>query len=436
VPAVPSSAAVAEQQDAVGTAGLYLFAFSAWSLRPLAVVGCLLMLWALWADRAVCWPQLRRDPLTWVLLAIAGYAVVYAPVAALGEPEAWQQQVKHAARVAYYAGLVPVAWYLRGDEGRILRTWFIASVGFLLARLFFLGELGNLDGPWWEARLGLGLEPISFAYYAGTVLLAVLVFAPRLTRLAPRRYRLAAGGGLLLLAVLLLQGVVLSQTRAAWLALAPLLLLLAAVGLRRAWRRGDRRTGIAVLLAAAILGTVIATNLPAVSERLVSERQTWHALFAGDLDTVRTGSGRARQHSVGIRVVMLREGLARWREAPVFGHGPAAAKLTLRDSDVFLLSRFNDYHNVQVDILVRYGAVGLGLFAAAVLLTLTGFYRGWRAGLLRGDTALFLGCVMALLLASTLTNVRLLNWDFRYWVFLVAGPMASYRYCYRYYCRP
>ena len=125
------SAGATEQRDAVGTAGLYLFAFSAWSLRPLAVVGCLLMLWALWADRAACWPQLRRDPLTWVLLAIAGYALVYAPVAALGEPEAWQQQVKHAARVAYYAGLVPVAWYLRGDEGRVLKVWALAAAGFL-----------------------------------------------------------------------------------------------------------------------------------------------------------------------------------------------------------------------------------------------------------------------------------------------------------------
>jgi O-antigen ligase len=429
---MPSSTAVGEQRDAVGTAGLYLFAFSAWSLRPLAVVGCLLMLWALWADRAACWPQLRRDPLTWVLLAIAGYAIVYAPVAALGEPGAWQQQVKHAARVAYYAGLVPVAWYLRGDEGRVLRTWAIAAAGFLLARLAFLGELSDLDGPWWEARLGLGLEPISFAYYAGTLLLGALVFAPRLARFAPYRHRRAVIGALLLLAALLLEGVILSQTRAAWVALAPLLLLVFAAGLWAAWRGGERRAAIAALLAIALLGAVIAGNLPAVQERLAAERQTWSALLAGDLDTVRTGSGRARQNSVGIRIVMLREGLARWREAPLFGHGPAAAKLTLRDSEVFLLSRFNDYHNVQVDILVRYGAVGLGLFTAAVLLTLRGFYRGWRAGALGGDTALFLGCVMALLLASTLTNVRLLNWDFRYWVFLAAGPMASFRY----YCRP
>ncbi|MHA7817805.1 MAG: O-antigen ligase family protein [Pseudohaliea sp.] len=424
--------AAVEQRDALGAAGLYLFAFSAWSLRPLAVVGCLLMLWALWADRAVCWPRLRRDPLTWVLLAIAGYAVVYAPLAALGDPASWQQQVKHAARVAYYAGLLPVAWYLRGNEGRLLRAWALVAAGFLLARIAFLGELGGLDGPWWEARLGLGLEPISFAYYAGTLLLGALIFAPRIARLTPRRYRSAVVALLLLLAALLLEGVILSQTRAAWIALAPLLLLVAVLGLRRAWREGSGRTGIAALLATTLLGAVIISNLPAVGQRLASEQETWGALLAGDLDTVRTGSGRARQHSVGIRVVMLREGLARWREAPLFGHGPAAAKLTLRESDVFLLSRFNDYHNVQLDILVRYGVVGLGLFTAAVLLTLGGFYRGWRAGALRGDTALFLGCTLALLLASTLTNVRLLNWDFRYWVFLVAGPLASYRlYCRR-----
>jgi len=167
------------------------------------------MLWALWSDRAACWPQLRRDPLTWVLIALAGYALLYAVVAALGEPAHWQQQLKHAARVAYYGGLIPVAWYLRGDEGRVLRSWACAAAGFLLARCFFLGELGTLDGPWWEARLGLGLEPISFAYYAGTLLLGALVFAPRLTRLAAHRRRVAVALGVLVLAALLTEGIVL-----------------------------------------------------------------------------------------------------------------------------------------------------------------------------------------------------------------------------------
>ncbi|KGE03988.1 O-antigen ligase family protein [Pseudohaliea rubra] len=426
------STVIAEQRDAMGTAGLYLFAFSAWSLRPLAVVGCLLMLWALWADRAACWPRLRRDPLTWVLLAIAGYAVVYAPVAALGGPDAWEQQVKHAARVAYYAGVIPVAWYLRGDEGRILRTWLIASAGFLLTRLFFIGELDNLDGPWWEARLGLGLEPISFAYYAGTVLLALLVFAGRCLRFLNGRRLVLAIAALVVLATLLFEGVVLSQTRAAWLALLPLLLLVGAVGIARALRTRDVRALVALKAAVVLAAGVLLLALPMIGERLAMEQHTLAALQAGDFDRIATGDARGHPNSIGTRVVMLREGLARWREAPLFGHGPAAAKLTLRDSDVFLLSRFNDYHNVQLDILVRYGAVGLGLFTAALLLTLGGFYRGWRTGALSGDTMLFLGCVMALLLASTLTNVRLLNWDFRYWVFLVAGPMASYRY----YCRP
>ena len=432
MPAVPSSAAVAEQRDAVGTAGLYLFAFSAWSLRPLAVVGCLLMLWALWADRAVCWPQLRRDPLTWVLLALAGYALLYAPIAALATPTDWEQQVKHGARIAYYAGLIPVAWYLRGKEGRVLRCWALAGAGFFLARLFFLGELDRLDGPPEVARLGLGLEPISFAYYAGTLLLAVPVFAGRCLRPLHGRHLVLATVGLLVLAVLLFEGVLLSRTRAAWIALLPLLLLVGAVGIARALRYRDVRALVAMKAVAVFVAGLLLLALPMIGERLATEQHTLAALQVGDFDRIATRDAQGNPNSIGTRVVMLREGVAHWRESPLFGHGPAAAKLMLRDSDVPRLADFNDYHNVQLDILVRLGLIGFGLFAAILLLLLGGFRRGWRRRSLRGDTALFLGCVFALLLASTLTNVRLLNWDFRYWFFLVAGPLASYRY----YCRP
>ena len=421
-----------ESQDALGTAGLYLFAFSAWSVRPLAVVGCLLMLWALWSDRTACWPALRRDPLTWVLVALAGYALLYAPVAALAEPSHWEQHVKHAARVVYYAGLIPVAWYLRADEGRVLRSWALVAAGFVCARVLYLGELDGFGGHPDEARLGLGLEPISFAYYAGTLLLAVLVFGARCLRRLRGSRRTLGTLALLLLAVLLLEGVVLSGTRSAWLALLPLLVIVGTAGLVHTLRRRNYRAALAVKVLALVVAGPLLLALPTIGERLATERHTLAALWGGNFDRVTTRDAQGRENSIGIRIIMLREGLARWRQAPLFGHGPAAAKLTLGASEVPLLSRFNDYHNVQLDILVRYGLLGLSLFTAALLLTLAGFRRGWRAGALSGDTALFLGCVLALLLASTLTNVRLLNWDFRYWVFLVAGPMASYRY----YCRP
>lgn len=413
-----------EQRSEWGTAGLYLFAVSAWALRPLAVAGCLLMLWALWRDRAASWPRLRRDALSWLLLALAAYALLRAGAATAAAPAHWRDQFGDALRIVYLLGLIPVAWYLRADEQRLLRCWFLAGAGFLLARLCYLAAAPTpADG-----RLGLGLEPIAFGYYAATVLLGLLLLLPRplsrLGRRAQRRWALLA----LLLGASLLQGIILSQSRAVWLTLLPLLAVVAAAVLARGLRRRDWRPAVAVLLAVLVLGGHLAVNRDTLAARLGAERQTWSALLAGDLEAVSTGQGRARQHSVGIRVAMLREGLARWRQAPLLGHGPAASKLTLRSSDVFLLPRFNDYHNVPVDLLVRYGVVGLALFLGGAVLLVAGFGRGWRAGALGPATALFLACALALLLSSMLSNFRLLNWDFRYWLFLVAGPLASYRY--------
>lgn len=416
-----------EVRGAWGNVGLYLFAVSAWAIRPLAVLGCLLMLWALWRDRGACWPLLRRDPLTWLLLGLAGYALLRAASAALAEPAHWQLQFKDAARVVYLAGIIPVAWYLRADEGRLLRCWLLAAAGFLLARLCHLGELL----PPAEPRPGLGLESIPFGYYAATVLLGLLLLAPApLARLRGGR-RLVLTLALLLLCAALLQAIILSQSRAVWLSLLPLLGLSALICFRQLWRRGERRAAGAVLLALIALGGLLLANQHTFGERLAAERNNWSALFAGNLDAITTGQGRAQQHSVGIRVAMVQEGLARWREAPLLGHGPAAGKLTLRESEVFLLPRFNDYHNVPIDLLVRYGLVGLLLCLACLLLLADGFRRGWRAGRLAPSTALFLACALTLLLTSMLSNFRLLNWDFRYWLFLLAAPLASYRY----YCR-
>jgi O-antigen ligase len=409
------------------TAGLALFAVAAFSQRALAVIGCLLVLWALWHDRREAWPVLHGSPLVLATLMLVGYVLLRTLAAAIGAPENAVLHVKDAARILYLCALPAIAWALRGEHSRVLWLLALAATGFVVARLWHFGWQFEHAQGWWQTRMGLGLETIGLGYYAGTLLLGLIVFAPRLLGHCDSARRTAlAALGLLLLAAAALQWVILSQSRAAWLALLPLLAV--AVG-ASAYRFSRRRRGagaVSLVLAGALLVGLAALNAPTLKERLSEEQHTLSHLLSGNLDAIRSGDARGWQYSIGARITMLRDGWAQWREAPLFGKGPAATKLTLQSSPDPILPTYNDYHNVALDILVRYGIVGLALVLLCLALLLRSGWRAYRRGDLHADTALFLACGITLLLASTLTNFRLLNFDFRYWTFLLCAPLLTF----------
>ncbi|MFN2328645.1 MAG: O-antigen ligase family protein [Chromatocurvus sp.] len=422
----PSRAAMAEP----GSVGLYLFALTAFSQRALAVVGCLLMLYALWRDRSRAWPLLRQTPLFWCTAALAAYTVARTGLAVAQDPQNAALHAKDAARILYLCAFIAIAWALHGDHTRILRFLVAAAAGFVAARLWHFDWQLNYPQPWWQMRLGLGLETIGLGYYAGTLLLGMLVFAPRMLAQA-HRPRDIAGIGLLLTAVVAagLQWVILSQSRAAWLALLPLTALAALFALHSSWRRGGLPALALMSAPLALLLVIGGLNAPNLMQRLAEEQHTIGLLLDGNLDAISSADERGWEHSIGTRIQMLEAGYRQWLGAPFLGFGPAASKLTLLASDDRVLQQYNDYHNVALDMLVRYGMLGLLLLLLCGKYTLSSGWQAWRRGLLPTDTALFLAGTLCLLLASSLSNFRLLNFDFRYWLFIVAAPMTTFAIC-------
>ena len=410
-----------------GTVGLYLFAAAAFSQRALAVLGCLMMLYALWRERTSAWPLLRQSPLFWCSMALVAWTLLRTAAAAVAVPQDAGLHIRDAARVVYLSGFIAVAWALRADHRRILRFFLVAAAGFVLARLWHFDWQFNHSQPWWQMRLGLGLVTIGLGYYAGTLLLGLVIYAPRI--LGSIGSPLAIGGaGLLLtaLAAASLQWVILSQSRAVWLALLPLIAVAATFTASGSWRRGGIR-GLALLAAPAILLLLlVSVNATTLLERFNQEKHTIDYLLDGRLDAISSGDARGRNHSIGTRIRMLEEGYQHWLESPIAGKGPAATKLTLRNSEDRILPKYNDYHNVALDMLIRYGVIGLLILIFCCKYTLSSGWQAWRRGALPPDTALFLACAMCLLLASSLSNFRLLNFDFRYWLFLIAAPMTTF----------
>lgn len=419
----------ATAQD-VGSLGLYLFAFTAFSQRLLAVIGCLLMLYALWRDRLAAWSPLRQAPLFWCTAALAVYTVARTLLAVAEDPQNAVLHAKDAARILYLCTFVAVAWALRGDHTRILQFLATAAAGFVAARLWHFDWQFDYPQPWWQMRLGLGLETIGLGYYAATLLIGLLLFAPRMLAHACRPWLLVATALLLAAGVAAsLQWVILSQSRAAWLGLLPLAALAAVFALRSSWRRGGL-PALALMSAPLVLLLVIAgLNAPNLMHRLTEEQHTIGFLLSGNLDAISSADERGWEHSIGTRIQMLEAGYRQWLDAPLLGAGPAASKLTLLASDDRVLQKYNDYHNVALDILVRLGMAGLLLLLLCVKYTLSSGWQAWRHGQLPTDTALFLAGALYLILASSLSNFRLLNFDFRYWLFLVAAPLTTFAIC-------
>jgi hypothetical protein len=412
-----------------GLTGLYLFAATLHANRSLAILGCLLMLYPMLKPGSPARRVLPRLALYYWLVLLAIYVLLRAVAAIVGEPEAAREHGSDALRFVYFLGVLPVAWHLDGNQQRLLRVLAVALAGFVLARVWHLPDaLAVAPEDWLRLRPGLGLEPIGLGYYAGTALIGVLLFLPRVMQQSgggTATLAIAAVGALLL--AFLAQCVIWSQSRGAWLSLLPALVAALAWLL---WTGGSARRaqgrGVALLCLVAV-GIALLDNRAALSERLLDEQHTLRALARGDIGSIRSADAAGHNFSIGTRINMLRLGLATARTQPLFGAGPAAPRLVLARQDDAALQQWNDFHNAPVDLLVRFGAVGLLLLGGGVATTVVYGLGGDTRRAYASDLRLFLWLALLLLVMSSLSNFRLLNFDWRYCLFLFAGAMASPR---------
>jgi len=405
-----------------GIAGLYLFAATMHANRALAVLACLLLFQGLWRERSRVWRALAGFPPGPWLAGLAALAVLRSLLAAMEAPEAAVEHLKAGARFVYFLGMLPVAWFLAGDQRRLLRVFAVALGGFLLARLAHLAL--SLQFPfqaWLRERPGLGLEPIALGYYAGCALLGVLILLPGCHEAAaPRRKPWLLLGALPVLMSLSLF-TIWSQSRGAWLSLLPCLAV--ALGWLLAKGGGQARSVVLVLLITGLAAAYHGREV--ILERLSAEPETLSLLLRGDLGAVRSAGPGGRELSIGTRITMLRAGLEAAAERPWIGHGPAAPELMLAAHPDRILRRWNDFHSAPVDLLVRFGVCGL-VVCGGLLISIVagGLHPVFRAAYER-DVRLVLWLGIALLVLSSVTNFRLLNFDWRYWLFLFAGAMVS-----------
>ena len=411
------------------------FAFFAWLSTTGAniALGVFLLVFIL---SPAAWLAARRDPLMWLFVIVAGYVALRTFVAIEEFPETRAQQLKDARNWLKLFAVLPMAWWLRGNLVRINLVMILAVSGLLLGMLAYVDWAALLHGQVTH-RTGFKLSIIFSGLVSGTVLLGLLVFAPRIWAAGGRPlFRYLRIGCWFLCLYLSAYMLISSLSRGAWLAtaLAMLLVLFARSGFLR--RPAEAPAVKALPWALLILGSlsvVLVLNNGKIQSRLQREGDVVASLLKGDIDNL-------PRTSMSYRIHLKRFGLKKWTERPFLGWGTGSTREVIRTSNnrdlqVVRKSRgetrllwMSHLHDTYLEVLLRFGAVGGLLFAFGTLLILRTLSLAHRSGALPQDYWLFSIGSFGLLAIWSLFDFRALHGDWRaYWVIL-AGIAYSFRF--------
>jgi O-antigen ligase len=409
----------------VAHAALLGFALTAWVSTPVASVCLALLLITFVVDRDTPWRDLQRDPMMVLFAVSLVYLSARTLWGVLEWPETVHKQVGESLDWSKLWVFVLVAWWLRGEVRGILQVLGLALIGLLVSTASNLNsqKLGDVLAG---LRPHLEFPALGFGLYTATAVLGLLLFATRIwgTTQRPGRFaaRVAAWVAVL---VVLVQGVITSQSRATWIAVLvvfpPLLVLRTLPWLRAPGKGHGPRTGWPVALAGLVILGLVGANLGPIKHRLLQERSSIHAVFSGRWQQL------PPQDSVSYRAHLYQLGLDRWRERPFFGWGPGSAARLIQQSDIPAMRQFKEFHNTYLDVLVRMGLFGACLMGIGFWLLLRALWRARRAGSLPLDAFLCLGGAFALLAVWSAGDFRMVHADWRFYWVIFAGSAYTFQ---------
>jgi heptosyltransferase-1 len=424
--------------EPLSVAAIHLLALSLF-LAPAGVAAGLALLWlGLLLDMGR-WRSYPGHALVWLALTFALYVPAQTLALGLWPTGGPPPDASAAFDWARLMALIPAAYAIGGDRARLWRLLQLALVGLVLGMFWRLDWALLLSDPaeFFDRRNGFGFGAIAFGLYSASALLGLILL---------RRWLWGATGrihwgrvlGWSIAAALLLQGLLMSKARGAWLAL--LVALPVGLWLARRRPRGSEPTAndagadahgqqrvprrIAIVLVAAALAALVLANAGRIGERLADERGITTALVSGEVAPDPHSSLSLRWHA-------QRFGLALAAERPWLGWGAGTTRalMALRaEPGVQTPSGrpLQHLHNSYLEAAVQLGLVGLGLFLALQLGLLAALWRRLRASNGRErDLAAALFAALLLLLVWDLFDFRALNQDWRgFWTFLGGAALA------------
>lgn len=348
--------------------------------------------------------NLRHEPMLYLVYAWLVYQLAFVPWVIHQFPDTAADQIGWARHYAKLALIIVVAWWLGGDVRNIVLMLALVALGFLIGVTFRDGgvldsyeELSQLRRP----HMGY-TNSQHISVYAAFTLMVLLTLRQRIAALFVQNHvivQILIFIGIFYSSVL----VILMQTRATWLGLlvafivgGTLLLFVrnrpevaagADAGVVRVGVRPSAPSLRILLAAGIVISLLIASGAYKVFEkRIGQERDVVSVLLDGDI-------GDIQLSSVGIRVLVWRQGLEWFMERPVFGWGPKTRTVLFMNGelpeDIPNKHKIRHFHNQPLELAVGYGLVGITVFALALYLIVRTAYRAWRDGRMPFELLLF-----------------------------------------------
>ncbi|MEM9602044.1 MAG: O-antigen ligase family protein [Pseudomonadota bacterium] len=387
--------------------GLFFFAFTYRSSGGVYWLGVLLL--AFW------WLRVRPSapPLPrWLIRSALAYLAVWCGHAVWvvwrGEYPLVDTLVayRHYAELTLFIPLSVALWH----AGRHLIWLLWVPVIAVVVRMLHRTDYGDLAGTFLNTEhFGFGTHHVTFGMHATLALIcgvALLGLTQRRIGSTGRRrvFWFAACVAL----ALLLQGLVTSGSRGAWICTAVGLVSLLWWSRRHLIEHTTPRLRRSAALAGALVVAVVV---------LGSYDKIQHRVSVTSDVGIRWFSLEQMDRSVDIfpdrRIFLAAYGIERWLERPLMGHGPAAVPVFLQQDPDFHIHPH--LHNTYVQVLVEGGVVG----GAAVALLLVALIRGVlvhspRQSLDARQLRWLLGAVMLSWALWNLPNFHLHNSDWRF----------------------
>ena len=326
----------------------------------------------------------------WLLLAAIVVQLLSWVLGYMHHPE-WMTNNPKIDRLGKLFLFISFAWWLEGSTRNTLLLWSLSAVGFILAT-FYQGQ--GLQ-EWSSGLQGYRVDfDIHNAQYAamlfGTVFIGLVCFLFRVVR----RDKKFIGWRFVLWLVctgLCLVGLIITQTRAIWLALLAtcVVVLIFWLPIYFFRKKNEKKISVSLCLSAALAVAIISSSAfyfkDLVNKRLSNESDVIFLILKGEFEQV-------PYSSAGIRVHTWRAATEWISERPLTGWGDNGRSLVIKQTEWLPESVRNDFghlHNYFLEVWVAYGLLGLGVIAALAVWVGHGTFQAWRCGVIPRDMALF-----------------------------------------------
>jgi O-antigen ligase len=412
-----------------GLVGLYVFAFFGLLGITPATVGLVLLALA-FLIRFGAWRRLVRDPVALLAMVFGLYVAVHSTIAYLlaPTPALAEAVIDNGTDWVKLLLFIPLAYWAAGRPDRVRLILLLGLAGFTLAT-FRKIDWATFDAAFFSTRFESYLPAIAFGMFAGLGALGLLATRRAFWAVRDRpwqRWLAVALWAVWLL--ILLEGLLLSQSRGSWLGflggLAVLVLL--------EWRTRPamtaprtRRRWPAILLIVAVLGVILSSQYQTIGMRLTDQTDTLQQVMSGDVTEVTSDP-------VGLRVNALLFTVEKWRERPWFGWGAGTSREWIASSGRAdtLLDNVNwlpHLHNAYAETLFQFGTVGLLLAVALVWALVRATGDECRGGRLPADLCRLFLITLVFVLIWNLFNYRVVRSDWMVFWILLAGSAYSFR---------